>query len=100
MLIKLGVDISRLIPQIRKKLTWIDKKHWEILGIEAVITSTYEGNHSAGSIHYGNGAIDLRTWAHKVKETNRFIADCRREFGIHYDIVVKPDHIHIEWDPK
>lgn len=96
MLIKAGVDISRLKPPIRKRLT--ELAFWYASGKqELVITSTYEGNHSAGSLHYADLAVDVRPpdpvpllitkqWGHI--------------FSRDYDIVVKKDHIHIEYDPK
>lgn len=51
MLIKAGVDISRLKPCIRKKLTIIERIIDGIEKEELVITSTYEGNHLPSSAH-------------------------------------------------
>lgn len=96
MLIKAGVDISRLRPEIRKKLTEIEKIILACDNEELVVTSTYEGTHSAGSLHYADLAIDIRrdksmTYGHK--EIKRFL-------GRKYDVVLEGDHIHIEYDPK
>lgn len=96
MLIKAGVDISRLRPEIRKKLTAIERIVDAIGQEELVITSTYEGNHSAGSLHYADLAVDVR-------RTNRPDVVCqeiRRELGQDYDVVLENNHIHIEYDPK
>lgn len=59
MLIKAGVDISRLRPEIRKKLTEIERIVDAVGREELVITSTYESNHSAGSLHYADLAVDI-----------------------------------------
>jgi len=51
-------------------------------------------------------AVDFRTWADKhgtqIDDGIRssIVLDLRRELGPDYDVVSKPDHIHIENDPK
>lgn len=96
MLVKLGVDISRLRPKIRKKLTticyWIE--YWT--GEEAVCTSTYEGDHRVDSLHYLNLAIDFRCKINCVK----IVSSLKGDLGSDYDIVNEVGHIHIEYDPK
>ena len=96
MLIKSGVDISRLNREIRRALTKIEKILTSY-GQEIIITSTFEGNHSAGSLHYSNDAFDIRLlydnldpWAKRIK----------KDLGKDYDVVVEKGHIHIEYDPK
>ena len=96
MLIKAGVDISRLKPPIRKRLTLIERIMWACDSEEMVITSTYEGTHSAGSLHYANLAVDVR----RDKPTSYSFKEIVKELGPDYDVVLKPDHIHIEYDPK
>jgi hypothetical protein len=96
MLIKAGVDISRLRPPIRKKLNEIARRVWDIEQKELVITSTYEGNHSEGSLHYANLAVDIQRTANGITVTSDLIG----KLGDDYDIVLEPDHIHIEYDPK
>jgi len=96
MLIKAGVDISRLRPEIRKKLTvlcYVLKKYGDM---ELVITSTYEGNHSPGSLHYGNLAIDIR----KPKGNGLVLSHMKQHLGHDFDVISEKDHIHIEYDPK
>ena len=58
MLIKAGVDISRLRPEIRRKQNLIARIVWEIEREELVVTSTYEGTHSEGSLHY----VDIQSY--------------------------------------
>jgi len=96
MLIKAGVDISRLRPPIRKKLTAIAAIIYACNEGEMVITSTYEGNHSEGSLHYAHLAVDIR------KNLSRILSfdEIARDLGPDYDVVLKKDHIHIEYDPK
>ena len=96
MLIKQGVDISRLNREIRRGLGIVDKIYTEN-GQELIITSTYEGNHGGGSLHYGNDAFDVRL---ALKFTGTIVGRVSRELGLDYDVVEKPDHVHIEYDPK
>ena len=97
MLIKMGVDISRLARPIRRALNHIEEvfqKH----GIEPIITSTYEGSHSPGSLHYGNLAVDIRTKG--VDECEDIVEELRVNLGAAYDVIWEPNHVHVEYDPK
>ncbi len=96
MLIKAGVDISRLKPCIRKKLGKIASIVEAITGEELVITSTYEGTHSPGSIHYCDEAVDIRS----IIKRSTVWGEIRRELGDDYDVILEPNCIHIEYDPK
>jgi len=76
MLLKLGVDISRLNPEIRGALT-------------------YEGNHMPSSYHYGNDAIDLRL---PSRASKAFIGRLKDVLPQYFDVVLETSHIHIEFD--
>lgn len=95
MLIKAGVDISRLRPEIRKKLPRIAAIVWACNRTELVITSTYEGTHSDGSLHYADLAVDIR----REKNPQLVVEKLARDLGPDYDIILADDHIHIEYDP-
>jgi hypothetical protein len=69
---------------------------WSIEREELVVTSTYEGNHSEGSLHYSDEAVDIR----RHKKGQEVIDDLRDKLGVGYDLVLYVDHIHIEYDPK
>jgi hypothetical protein len=96
MLIKAGVDISRLRPEIRKKLGKIESIVDAINHKEMIITSTYEGNHSASSLHYANLAVDIRS----VNRGSTVWGEIGRALGEDYDVIIYENHIHIEYDPK
>lgn len=96
MLIKAGVDISRLKREIRRSLQKVEdvyNQHVE----ELIITSTYEGNHGAGSLHYADDAYDARLPDDNRREIKQEI---KEDLGKDYDVVFESDHIHIEFDPK
>lgn len=96
MLIKAGVDISRLERNTRRSLTMVAivlRDHEQ----ELVITSTFEGNHTPGSLHYANRAYDIRVPAN-IKRM--LINDIKEVLLVDFDVVLEKDHIHIEYDPK
>lgn len=111
MLIKLGVEITRLDNSIRKKLGVINAVYMTI-GFEPVITSTFEGNHIAGSWHYQNKAIDFRLpeqcprtkplpdYLDWNQVNSQLVIELKRKLGDDYDIILENSHIHIEFDPK
>ncbi len=96
MLIKAGVDISRLRPEIRKRLSRIAMIIHECNEGEMVITSTYEGNHSEGSLHYANLAVDIRK---NVKKPNS-VKEIKQMLGRDYDVIEYETYFHVEYDPK
>jgi len=96
MLIKAGVDISRLKRETRRALGIVEDIYTANNEL-FVVSSTYEGNHSAGSLHYANDAFDVRKpeakWF-KIRD------EIRATLGSNFDVVGEVDHIHIEHDPK
>jgi len=96
MLIKAGVDISRLNREIRRALRIISD-FFDYHDQEAVVTSTYEGDHSAGSLHYADDAVDIRNPKPRIID---IIGELREKLGSGFDIVKESDHIHVEYDPK
>ena len=98
MLIKLGVYIDRLDNSIRRILPAVDALYVQHTKKEAVITSTYEGNHSASSFHYQNKAIDFRLTKPEAMEIIKDLLG--RHIGKDYDIVIEKNHLHVEYDPK
>ncbi len=96
MLIKAGVDISRLNREIRRTLTPMEA-FMQGFNKELTITSTYEGNHMAGSLHYSNDAYDCsRPMAVEDREKIRV----KKLLGDHFDVVFYKGIIHIEFDPN
>ena len=97
MLLKLGVDISRLSSVLRRKLSGIDEVFALMTGREAVVTSTYEGAHQANSFHYANVAIDFRL---PEKDVPGVVLKLKQYLGADFDVVSELSHIHVEFDPK
>jgi hypothetical protein len=100
MLLKIGVDISRLNREIRKQLRLIDNIFRRNGCGEAVVTSTYEGTHNQSSLHYCNDAIDFRNPAIGWEKKNGLLEDLKLSLGNDFDVVFEGNHYHIEYDPK
>jgi len=96
MLIKAGVDISRLNRDIRRALRKVSNV-FASNDREIVVTSTFEGNHSAGSLHYADDAFDVRYPDPPVDAVVHLI---RLNLGPDFDVLGEGSHIHIEYDPK
>ena len=98
MLIELGVTIEHLKRPMRRFLWFM-----EDLYPDCIISSTREGDHNPGSLHYADLAVDF--WpitVHNNKIDEQILRDAvERRFGKNrYDIVFKHNHIHVEYDPK
>jgi hypothetical protein len=69
-------------------------------GIEMVITSVAEGQHSPSSRHYTGQAFDMRRHTIPAEWIDDFCVELRKRLGDEFDVVVEPSHIHVECDPK
>ena len=96
MLIKAGVDISRLSRNARRAMA-LCSDFLLYHGEEMIVTSTNEGNHVAGSLHYANDAFDFR-FPKCFSVT--FMDELRGLLGINHDVIKYKRHIHVEYDPK
>lgn len=72
-------------------------------GADLVITSTYDGVHKKGSLHYLGLAADLRT-NNLTKEDKIIIAEQLKKelkkLSKHFQLVVENSHFHIEYDRR
>ena len=96
MLIKAGVDISRLKGPARRALQIVSDE-LERREFELVVTSTFEGNHKARSLHYAHLAFDFRQ---PKGERGGLLTALIKGLGVDYDVIPEMDHMHIEYDPK
>lgn len=74
-------------------------REYQAQGLESVvITSARDGKHMNASLHYCGNAVDLRIWGLRSPERAR--ANLSRRLGKKYDVILKPTHLHIEFDPR
>lgn len=68
-------------------------------GVDLVITSGLDGEHSAGSYHYYGLAFDVRTkHLSSQAEIDQVAAEIRAALDPPFELRVEPDHIHVEYD--
>jgi hypothetical protein len=99
MKIKPGANIQGINIVMRPVLVAADAI-WKELGQELVITSGFDGEHSAGSFHYYGCAVDLRTYYFTNDEAQRAAIDLQIKLGDKYDVIRHSTHIHVEYDPE
>ena len=69
-------------------------------GLDCIITSVCEGEHSPNSLHYQGLAVDFRTRHIPSPAMKRQICDLIAEaLGDEYDVLLEATHIHVEYDP-
>ena len=95
MLLKAGVDISRLKREIRRSLP-IAAAVLASFGEELTVTETYGGVHGEGSLHYSDDAYDMRR---PPENAMLIVSQFRANMGTAFDVVLEVDHIHVEYDP-
>ena len=99
-MIKLGVDLRGLTPQLAIAYTIACQVYWERCQVRCVITSASDGTHGPHSLHYKGKALDLRTNTIPRHALQAVYADLKTALGSQFDVVLETDHFHIEFDPK
>ena len=101
MKLKSGVKATGLRPEMLLALMVADGVY-SSHGYGLVITSLLDGAHSLTSLHYTGCAADCRTTAaNSPKSTiDAIAADIRKALTVDYDVIVEPDHIHLEFQPR
>lgn len=96
---KQGVTLGNLEPEM-----WLALKVFydlfEVVGKPLVVTSTDDGIHRTGSLHYVGLACDVRTRQLTAEELQNMVRKARTILGINYDIILEQTHVHIEFDFK
>lgn len=98
-MIKQGVDIRGIKHETVLAFS-IAQRVYQRFGLDCCITSCRDGEHKRKSKHYDGYAIDLRT--SNIPRNDRQLV-CDRiiaALGQQFDVLLEPDHIHIEFDPR
>lgn len=95
--IKPGVRVRGLSNEILLALLIAESVYRETEP-SMTITSLSDGRHSIGSLHHSGDAVDLRL--PMPVTCGQIVSQLKTALGADYDVILEPDHIHIEYDPK
>lgn len=98
-LLKPGVKLDKLSPQLLLGLI-IALPVFSAYASPLYITSIDDGKHGKNTLHGLGYAADLRIWYLRAEDRPRVVQEMRSRMGPDFDIVLEPDHIHVEYDPK
>lgn len=100
--LKKGVTVNGVQPEILVAMNVVAGVY-ESLGYRLVVTSLTDGKEwrNPKSLHLAGLAFDCRVWDFPTPESREELGRMIREaLGPEYDVVVKDDHIHVEFDVK
>ena len=89
----LHVNMARLLPVIDYITISVCRRN-------AIITSTTDGRHMHGSLHFKGLAVDLRTRDLSLYEKIHYHSMLKSALCKLCDVVLESDHIHVEYSPK
>lgn len=96
---KLTRNGCTVAPVLIKAMEQTDDLHKKFTTQQATFPHVMDGKHIEHSRHYVGLAFDLRLWLISGV-VNQFAEELRVLLGPGWDVIVKKDHIHVEWDPK
>lgn len=99
-MIKHGVDLRGLAPQMAIAFSVAQDIFREKAGVPCAITSGSDGKHGPNSLHYHGKALDFRTRHLRPDQVHPVFTALKQALGEQYDTVLEEDHIHCEFDPK
>jgi hypothetical protein len=97
--LKPGVRLTGIRPEILFALIAAERAY-NRAGHDLVVTSCVDSKHSRGSLHYSGAAVDLRTRDVPADVMQAIVAEIREALGTDFDVVLEPDHLHAEYQPK
>lgn len=97
-MIKPGVDLRGLVPQMAIAYTIALYVYHETAQVPCVITSGSDGTHGPNSLHYCGKALDFRTNNLRGPQVHPIYLALKKALGAQFDVVLESDHIHVEYD--
>jgi hypothetical protein len=99
-MIKPGVSLEKLTPQMAVAYTIASFIFQEKAGVPCVITSGDDSKHGPNSLHYEGKALDLRTKHLPPGLVHPVFMALQNALGDEFDVVLEDNHLHLEYDPK
>jgi hypothetical protein len=98
--LKDGVKVTGIKPELLLAINVVDSVFHRLGITECTITSIVDGVHKRTSLHSMGLAFDLRTRHLKPEVASNVRDYIAAALGKDYDVILEPDHIHCEYDPK
>lgn len=98
--LKPGVRLGGLKPEALYAITATERCLSEHSVRDTVITSISDGRHMPGSLHYIGHAFDFRRRDLTPELVDAIVKDLAEALGEDFDVVLKPTHVHVEYQPK
>lgn len=95
--VKPGVPLDDLTCEMRIAIR-VFYEIYRALGKKLVVTSTTDGMHTQGSLHFSGNAADLRIWGLTPKTLEKIVSTAKVELGQAYYILLEKSHIHVQFD--
>lgn len=101
-----SVRFKRLTPGIVRAFPVIEKAFGENApGHDVVITSANDGHHMAGSYHYTDYAVDVRSHGLTADQKNKILVQIKVALGPDYDALsevpgTENEHFHVEFNAR
>ena len=99
MKIKEGANYEGMTPLMKNACAIIDAI-FNRYDYVCVLTSGKDGVHGEGSLHYEGDAGDFRTRQVIPETRQKIVADCQRELGPDFEVILEDTHMHVERDPQ
>lgn len=100
MTFKTGVPANTLANEMWQLFPIIDTISFSYINRFAVITSTTDGKHKKGSLHYRGLAVDLRIKDLTADKKKLYFDALKFALMRLCDVILESDHIHVEYQPK
>ena len=99
---KKGVRVQGITPELTLGLIVADNVYKAYAGVpyDMVVTSIMDGDHKKTSLHWAGNGADLRIWNVSREDWKPLRDEIKKRLGIHYDVVLEEDHIHLEYQPR
>lgn len=93
-----NVSLAKATPQIVIALM-VAVPVLEYYHSDLYVTSFDDGKHGEGTLHGKGRAFDFRIWYVEAVLREAMIARLAQRLGPEFDVILEPDHGHVEWDP-
>ena len=95
-----GASINGISVEILFAIMVVQSHFAQVGAKYCIITSAKDGVHGKNSLHYTGDAVDFRTRTLDAATVEAIAEAVREALGRHYDVVVEPTHLHVEFQPR